>query len=144
MLVKQTIAESVGDWYFNRKVAKHIDCPYPCNPTCYNMDFTVRGWRCWVILRFCLFDILNFPSYSDLYCSCETILLPANWDFEMKGAERKFLISPYLHLHEMEKLHGTWKFVVTFSFIASCYAFGLYINLVVHWDFFCILAFLDL
>ncbi|KAE9462537.1 hypothetical protein C3L33_05552, partial [Rhododendron williamsianum] len=43
MLVKQTIAESVGDWYFNRKVAKHIDCPYPCNPTCYNMDFTVRG-----------------------------------------------------------------------------------------------------
>ncbi|XP_058215160.1 pectin acetylesterase 5-like isoform X3 [Rhododendron vialii] len=39
----RTIAESVGDWYFNRKVAKHIDCPYPCNPTCYNMDFTVRG-----------------------------------------------------------------------------------------------------
>ncbi|KAI8556625.1 hypothetical protein RHMOL_Rhmol05G0268700 [Rhododendron molle] len=39
----RTIAESVGDWYFNREVAKHIDCPYPCNPTCYNMDFTVRG-----------------------------------------------------------------------------------------------------
>uniref|UniRef100_A0A5B7BBU3 Pectin acetylesterase n=1 Tax=Davidia involucrata TaxID=16924 RepID=A0A5B7BBU3_DAVIN len=39
---KKTIAESVGDWYFNRKVVKHIDCPYPCNPTCYNMDFT-RG-----------------------------------------------------------------------------------------------------
>ncbi|KAA8518901.1 hypothetical protein F0562_016325 [Nyssa sinensis] len=39
---KKTIAESVGDWYFNRKVAKHIDCPYPCNPTCHNMDFT-RG-----------------------------------------------------------------------------------------------------
>ncbi|KAK2972379.1 hypothetical protein RJ640_014437, partial [Escallonia rubra] len=37
----KTIAESVGDWYFNR-AAKHIqiDCPYPCNPTCYNMDFT--------------------------------------------------------------------------------------------------------
>ncbi|KAK6290450.1 hypothetical protein POUND7_001991 [Theobroma cacao] len=38
----KTIAESVGDWYFNRKVLKQIDCPYPCNPTCYNMDFT-RG-----------------------------------------------------------------------------------------------------
>ncbi|CAA2975032.1 pectin acetylesterase 5-like [Olea europaea subsp. europaea] len=35
----KTIAESVGDWYFNRKTAKHIDCPFPCNPTCYNLDF---------------------------------------------------------------------------------------------------------
>lgn len=40
MFWKQTIAESVGDWYFNRKVKKEIDCPYPCNPTCYHMDFT--------------------------------------------------------------------------------------------------------
>ncbi|CAI9098224.1 OLC1v1034834C1 [Oldenlandia corymbosa var. corymbosa] len=33
----RTIAESVGDWYFNRRVARHIDCPsFPCNPTCYN------------------------------------------------------------------------------------------------------------
>ncbi|KAK8665913.1 hypothetical protein V6N13_006070 [Hibiscus sabdariffa] len=38
----KTIAESVGDWYFGRKSSKDIDCPYPCNPTCYNMDFT-RG-----------------------------------------------------------------------------------------------------
>ncbi|KAH9672268.1 Pectin acetylesterase 5 [Citrus sinensis] len=36
----KTIAESVGDWYFNRGAVKLIDCPYPCNPTCYNMDFT--------------------------------------------------------------------------------------------------------
>lgn len=36
----KTIAESVGDWYFSRKETKQIDCPYPCNPTCYNMDFT--------------------------------------------------------------------------------------------------------
>lgn len=35
-----TIAESVGDWYFNRKVVRQIDCSYPCDPTCYNMDFT--------------------------------------------------------------------------------------------------------
>ncbi|KAE8728873.1 Pectin acetylesterase 5 [Hibiscus syriacus] len=28
----KTIAESVGDWYFNREVSKQIDCPYPCNP----------------------------------------------------------------------------------------------------------------
>ncbi|XP_044495560.1 pectin acetylesterase 5-like isoform X2 [Mangifera indica] len=36
----KTIAESVSDWYFDRKAVKQIDCPYPCNPTCYNMDFT--------------------------------------------------------------------------------------------------------
>lgn len=39
----KTIAESVGDWYFNRKTSKQVDCPYPCNPTCYNLDFTTRG-----------------------------------------------------------------------------------------------------
>lgn len=36
----KTIAESVGDWFFNRREAQHIDCPYPCNPTCLHMDFT--------------------------------------------------------------------------------------------------------
>ncbi|CAI0472708.1 unnamed protein product [Linum tenue] len=35
----KTIAESVGDWYFDRQEVKQIDCPYPCNPTCHNMDF---------------------------------------------------------------------------------------------------------
>ncbi|KAL0699269.1 hypothetical protein Bca4012_055391 [Brassica carinata] len=31
----KTIAESVGDWYFNREPVKLIDCPYyPCNPSC--------------------------------------------------------------------------------------------------------------
>ncbi|KAG7576605.1 Alpha/Beta hydrolase fold [Arabidopsis thaliana x Arabidopsis arenosa] len=30
----KTIAESVGDWYFNRKPVKLIDCPYPCNTSC--------------------------------------------------------------------------------------------------------------
>jgi hypothetical protein len=33
---KQTIAEAVGDWFFNRREVKEIDCEYPCNPTCYN------------------------------------------------------------------------------------------------------------
>ncbi|XP_018490602.2 pectin acetylesterase 5 [Raphanus sativus] len=36
----KTIAESVGDWYFNRKPVKLIDCPYPCNPSCPNLKFT--------------------------------------------------------------------------------------------------------
>ncbi|CAA7033627.1 unnamed protein product [Microthlaspi erraticum] len=36
----KTIAESVGDWYFNRKPVKLIDCAYPCNPSCYNINFT--------------------------------------------------------------------------------------------------------
>ncbi|KAG9445132.1 hypothetical protein H6P81_016472 [Aristolochia fimbriata] len=38
-LNNRTIAEAVGDWYFNRKQAKEEDCRYPCNPTCYNMVF---------------------------------------------------------------------------------------------------------
>ncbi|XP_024627184.1 pectin acetylesterase 5 [Medicago truncatula] len=36
----KTIAESVADWFFDRQVVKLIDCPFPCNPTCHNMDFT--------------------------------------------------------------------------------------------------------
>ncbi|KAL5549966.1 hypothetical protein UlMin_000142 [Ulmus minor] len=36
----KTIAESVGDWYFNRSQVKLIDCSYPCNPTCLHMDFS--------------------------------------------------------------------------------------------------------
>ncbi|XP_038980108.1 pectin acetylesterase 5-like isoform X2 [Phoenix dactylifera] len=34
----KTIAEAVGDWYFNRREVKEIDCAHPCNPTCINLD----------------------------------------------------------------------------------------------------------
>lgn len=27
----QTIAEAVGDWYFERKTVKEVACPYPCH-----------------------------------------------------------------------------------------------------------------
>ncbi|KAK8486632.1 hypothetical protein V6N13_046588 [Hibiscus sabdariffa] len=33
----KTIAEAVGDWYFDRKITKEIDCPYPCDKTCHNI-----------------------------------------------------------------------------------------------------------
>uniref|UniRef100_A0A0D9VAX7 Pectin acetylesterase n=1 Tax=Leersia perrieri TaxID=77586 RepID=A0A0D9VAX7_9ORYZ len=33
----KTIAEAVGDWFFDRREVKDIDCEYPCNPTCYNV-----------------------------------------------------------------------------------------------------------
>ncbi|KAH6798143.1 Pectinacetylesterase family protein [Perilla frutescens var. hirtella] len=36
----KTVAETVGDWYFKREAAMQIDCPFPCNPTCYNRDLT--------------------------------------------------------------------------------------------------------
>ncbi|XP_009617766.1 pectin acetylesterase 5-like [Nicotiana tomentosiformis] len=36
----KTIAEAVGEWYFNRKAAKYIDCPFPCNPTCSHFSLT--------------------------------------------------------------------------------------------------------
>lgn len=38
-LNNKTIAEVVGDWYFDRKVAREIDCPYPCDSSCHNLDF---------------------------------------------------------------------------------------------------------
>ncbi|KAJ6897795.1 pectin acetylesterase 10-like [Populus alba x Populus x berolinensis] len=33
------IAESVGNWYFDRAVIMAIDCPYPCDQTCHNLVF---------------------------------------------------------------------------------------------------------
>ncbi|THU55159.1 hypothetical protein C4D60_Mb11t03620 [Musa balbisiana] len=33
-LHNKTIAEVVGDWYFDRGMAKEVDCPYPCDSTC--------------------------------------------------------------------------------------------------------------
>ncbi|KAK0595156.1 hypothetical protein LWI29_004051 [Acer saccharum] len=33
----KTIAEAVGDWYYNRRVTKEIDCPYPCDSSCHNI-----------------------------------------------------------------------------------------------------------
>ncbi|EMS51398.1 hypothetical protein TRIUR3_15339 [Triticum urartu] len=33
----QTIAELVGDWYFERGAAQEIDCAYPCDSTCHNI-----------------------------------------------------------------------------------------------------------
>ncbi|ONM34146.1 Pectin acetylesterase 5 [Zea mays] len=33
----KTAAEAVGDWFFERREVKEIDCEYPCNPTCYNV-----------------------------------------------------------------------------------------------------------
>ncbi|KAJ4722693.1 Pectin acetylesterase [Melia azedarach] len=33
------IAESVGDWYFDRANVKAIDCAYPCDNTCHNLVF---------------------------------------------------------------------------------------------------------
>lgn len=38
-LNNKTIAEAVGDWYFDRKVTREIDCPYPCDSSCHNLDF---------------------------------------------------------------------------------------------------------
>ncbi|KAK8521278.1 hypothetical protein V6N12_005187 [Hibiscus sabdariffa] len=33
----KTISQAVGDWYFDRKITKEIDCPYPCDKTCHNI-----------------------------------------------------------------------------------------------------------
>ncbi|KAH1079067.1 Pectin acetylesterase 3 [Glycine max] len=33
------IAIAVGDWFFDRKTVKAIDCAYPCDNTCHNLVF---------------------------------------------------------------------------------------------------------
>ncbi|CAA0838832.1 Pectin acetylesterase 8, partial [Striga hermonthica] len=38
-LNQTTIAKAVGDWYYGRKSVRSIDCPYPCDKTCYNRTF---------------------------------------------------------------------------------------------------------
>ncbi|CAN0885125.1 Pectin acetylesterase 6 [Linum grandiflorum] len=39
VLHSKTIAQSVGDWYFDRAAVKAIDCPYPCDNSCHNIVF---------------------------------------------------------------------------------------------------------
>ncbi|KAM0935284.1 putative pectinacetylesterase/NOTUM [Dioscorea sansibarensis] len=39
LLADTTIAKAIGDWYFNRRPFKKIDCPYPCDKTCHNRVF---------------------------------------------------------------------------------------------------------
>ncbi|XP_068317974.1 pectin acetylesterase 10 [Pyrus communis] len=36
---KKAIAIAVGDWYFDRTSVKAIDCPYPCDNSCHNLNF---------------------------------------------------------------------------------------------------------
>ncbi|CAI9784709.1 unnamed protein product [Fraxinus pennsylvanica] len=36
VLNNKTIAEAVGDWFFDRSQFQEIDCPYPCDKTCPN------------------------------------------------------------------------------------------------------------
>ncbi|XP_026409161.1 pectin acetylesterase 9-like isoform X1 [Papaver somniferum] len=44
----RTIAESVGDWYFERRVTKLVDCAYPCDNSCHN---TIDGQKKFVLGR---------------------------------------------------------------------------------------------
>ncbi|OIW12519.1 hypothetical protein TanjilG_04683 [Lupinus angustifolius] len=39
----KTIAKAVGDWYFDRKKSKEIDCEYPCDKTCHNLIPQTQG-----------------------------------------------------------------------------------------------------
>jgi len=40
MMNNKTIAQAVGDWYFERYTVKEVDCPYPCDQTCHNLVFS--------------------------------------------------------------------------------------------------------
>jgi len=51
----QRIAQSVGDWYFDREDVKAVDCPYPCDNTCHNLVFK------WVITYSSVLLLYSFP-----------------------------------------------------------------------------------
>ncbi|CAL1373826.1 unnamed protein product [Linum trigynum] len=38
ILANTRIGKAVGDWFNERSSFEKIDCPYPCNPTCVNID----------------------------------------------------------------------------------------------------------
>ncbi|XP_073131930.1 pectin acetylesterase 8-like isoform X2 [Henckelia pumila] len=39
VLNDKTIAEAMGDWFYDRRPFQKIDCPYPCDKTCHNRVF---------------------------------------------------------------------------------------------------------
>ncbi|KAK7360562.1 hypothetical protein VNO77_02568 [Canavalia gladiata] len=41
-LANTSIAKAVGDWFYERSPFNHIDCSYPCNPTCQNRVFDLK------------------------------------------------------------------------------------------------------
>ncbi|KAL5212381.1 hypothetical protein ABZP36_023228 [Zizania latifolia] len=43
MLGNKTIADAVGDWFYDRSPFQKIDCPYPCDSTCHNRIYEVSS-----------------------------------------------------------------------------------------------------
>ncbi|XP_078442536.1 pectin acetylesterase 8-like isoform X2 [Wolffia australiana] len=41
VLGNSTIAEAVGLWFYDLQDFREIDCPYPCDSTCYNNKYTL-------------------------------------------------------------------------------------------------------
>ncbi|KAG4938951.1 hypothetical protein AAZX31_16G097900 [Glycine max] len=41
-LANTTIAKAVGDWFYGRSSFRHVDCNYPCNPSCQNRVFDLK------------------------------------------------------------------------------------------------------
>ncbi|XP_075522627.1 pectin acetylesterase 8-like [Primulina tabacum] len=40
----KTIAQAIGDWYYDRSPFQHTDCPYPCDKTCHNRVFEPQDY----------------------------------------------------------------------------------------------------
>ncbi|XP_020208986.1 pectin acetylesterase 8 isoform X2 [Cajanus cajan] len=41
-LANKTIAKAVGDWFYDRSPFHHVDCNYPCNPSCQSRVFDLK------------------------------------------------------------------------------------------------------
>ncbi|KAJ8766791.1 hypothetical protein K2173_008345 [Erythroxylum novogranatense] len=59
-----SLAESVGDWYFDRREVKAIDCAYPCDKTCHDVSYVFsRSLRALMLL-------MNLVYMLDMLLSC--------------------------------------------------------------------------
>jgi len=85
---KQGIAESVGNWFFDRLSVQAIGCPYPCDKTCHNLVFK------WSLLKY-----HSFNSFL-LLLHCTT----SHWDLKTKDFARIIHVAINYNIHSCKTL----------------------------------------
>jgi len=93
----QGIAESVGNWFFDRVSVHAIGCPYPCDKTCHNLVFK------WSLLKFHSFNSL----FLLLHCT-------SYWDLKKKDIARIILVAINYNIHSCKTLAELIKFSSNF------------------------------
>lgn len=92
----QGVAESIGDWYFDRVQVKAIDCAYPCDNTCHNLVFKwVQNYSMSPHVAF-LFVMLQLPIVNKCNIHLSKWQIHACWGVQTIIAS-KFLLMDFGH-----------------------------------------------